>query len=160
MAATFWGRCRDITQIGRGKSSLDAIVARVAAKLDRRVESDQFPDRGIFYRSDQFNFAKIGVPALYLKTGTDFLGRAAGWGKEQSLAFETQRYHQPSDQIGSDWNFDGMIDDARPHPALTSVTAPPALSPLHKTAAWRGSCIEPRIFGDLRPSVFYSRPYS
>ncbi|HET7544998.1 MAG TPA: M28 family peptidase [Polyangiaceae bacterium] len=108
-----WGRCRDITQIGRGKSSLDAIVARIAAQLERTVEADQFPDRGTFYRSDQFNFAKIGVPALYLKTGTDFIGRPAGWGKEQILAFEGKRYHQPSDQLTSDWNFDGMVDDAR-----------------------------------------------
>jgi len=108
-----WGRARDITQIGRGKSSLDAIVAHVAASLGRTVEGDQFPDRGTFYRSDQFNFAKVGVPALYLKTGTDFIGRAKDWGKEQIVAFEAKRYHQPSDQLGPEWNFDGMVDDAR-----------------------------------------------
>jgi len=108
-----WGRSRDITQIGKGKSSLDAIVLRVAARLGRTIEEDQFPDRGTFYRSDQFNFAKIGVPALYLKTGTDFIGRPPNWGKAQILAFEAKRYHQPSDQVGPDWNFDGMVDDAR-----------------------------------------------
>jgi Zn-dependent M28 family amino/carboxypeptidase len=108
-----WGRSRDITQIGKGKSSLDAIVAQVAAQLDRTIEGDQFPDRGTFYRSDQFNFAKIGVPALYLKTGTDFIDRPADWGKQQILAFEAKRYHQPSDQLAPDWNFEGMVDDAR-----------------------------------------------
>ncbi|HEY0463877.1 MAG TPA: M28 family peptidase [Polyangiaceae bacterium] len=108
-----WGRSRDITQIGKGKSSLDAIVARVAARLERTIKDDQFPDRGTFYRSDQFNFAKIGVPALYLKTGTNFIGRPADWGKEQILAFEAQRYHQPSDQLSPEWNFDGMVEDAR-----------------------------------------------
>jgi len=108
-----WGRSRDITQIGKGKSSLDAIVLQVAARLGRKIEEDQFPDRGTFYRSDQFNFAKIGVPALYLKTGTDFIGRPPNWGKAQILAFEAKRYHQPSDQVGPDWNFDGMVDDAR-----------------------------------------------
>jgi len=107
-----WGRSRDITQLGKGKSSLDAVVARVAASLDRKIVGDQFPDRGSFYRSDQFNFAKIGVPALYLKTGTDFIGRPADWGKQQVLAFEAKRYHQPSDQLTPDWNFDGMVDDA------------------------------------------------
>ena len=108
-----WGRSRDITQVGKGKSSLDAVVARVAGQLVRTVQVDQFPDRGTFYRSDQFNFAKIGVPALYLKTGTDFIDRPSDWGKQQILAFESKRYHQPSDQLGSDWNFEGMVDDAR-----------------------------------------------
>jgi len=108
-----WGRSRDITQIGKGKSSLDAIVARIAANLHRTVQGDQFPDKGTFYRSDQFSFAKIGVPALYLKTGTDFVDRAPDWGKQQILAFESKRYHQPSDQLEADWNFEGMVDDAR-----------------------------------------------
>jgi Zn-dependent M28 family amino/carboxypeptidase len=108
-----WGRCRDITQIGQGKSSLDAVVRRIAARLGRTVKPDQFPDRGYFYRSDQFNLAKIGVPALFLKTGTDFIGRPANWGRDQILEFEAHRYHQPSDQLGADWNFDGMVDDAR-----------------------------------------------
>jgi Zn-dependent M28 family amino/carboxypeptidase len=108
-----WGRSRDITQIGQGKSSLDAVVAQLAARVGRTVKSDQFPDRGSFYRSDQFNFAKLGVPALYLKTGTDFVGRPADWGTEQILSFEAHRYHQPSDQLGADWNFDGMVEDAR-----------------------------------------------
>ena len=79
----------------------------------RAVRADQFPDLGTFYRSDQFNFAKIGVPALYLKPGTDFIGRPPHWGKDQILFFEAHRYHQPSDQLDSDWNFEGMIDDAR-----------------------------------------------
>jgi hypothetical protein len=53
------------------------------------------------------------VPALYLKTGTDVIGRPAGWGKEQILAFEAKRYHQPSDQLDASWSFDGMVEDAR-----------------------------------------------
>jgi Zn-dependent M28 family amino/carboxypeptidase len=108
-----WGRTRDVTQVGMGKSSLDAILARVAAAQGRVVKSDQFPDRGSFYRSDQFSFAKIGVPALYLKTGTDFIGRPEGWGKEQVLDYEAHRYHQPSDELGPEWNFDGMVEDAQ-----------------------------------------------
>jgi Zn-dependent M28 family amino/carboxypeptidase len=108
-----WGRTRDITQIGRGKSSVDDVLDRVAAAEGRVVLPDQFPDRGSFYRSDQFNFAKIGVPALYLKNGTDVIGRPQGWGREQILAFETNRYHQPSDQLDATWSFDGMVDDTR-----------------------------------------------
>jgi Zn-dependent M28 family amino/carboxypeptidase len=77
------------------------------------VKPDQFPDRGFFYRSDQFNFAKIGVPALFLDTGTDFVGRPPEWGRERVELYEDNNYHQPSDELRPDWNFDGMVDDAR-----------------------------------------------
>jgi Zn-dependent M28 family amino/carboxypeptidase len=77
------------------------------------VKPDQFPDRGFFYRSDQFNFAKVGVPAFYFRAGTDFVGRPAGWGAEQLQIYEAKNYHQPSDELTSDWNFDGMVQEAR-----------------------------------------------
>lgn len=108
-----WGQAKDIVYVGKGKSSLDAIVEAVAATQGRVVTADQFPDRGHFYRSDQFNFAKIGVPALYLDVGTDFIGKPAGWGKEQHELYEAKSYHQPSDEINDSWNFDGMIEDAQ-----------------------------------------------
>lgn len=107
-----WGRAKDIVYIGKGKSSLDTYVEEIAKMQERVVTPDQFPDRGFFYRSDQFSFAKIGVPALYLDTGTDFIGKPAGWGKAQHEAYEAKHYHQPSDEITDDWNFDGMIEDA------------------------------------------------
>ncbi len=85
----------------------------VAKQQGRVVKPDQMPDRGHYYRSDQFSFAEIGVPALYLDTGTDFIGRPPGWGKEQIEDYEAHRYHQPSDQIDDSWNYDGMIEDAQ-----------------------------------------------
>jgi Zn-dependent M28 family amino/carboxypeptidase len=109
----FFGRARDIAQIGSGKSSLDAVAAAVIQSQGRTVTPDQFPDRGYFYRSDQFNFAKIGVPALYFSKGTDYAGRPAGWGREKIEEWELKTYHQPSDQIDDTWNFDGMIDDTQ-----------------------------------------------
>ena len=110
--ANIWGKNRDVTYIGYGKSSLDAVVEKYAAQQGRTVKGDQFPDRGFFYRSDQFNFAKIGVPAIYLDTGTDFIDRPEGWGTEQIEAWEAVHYHQPSDELVDDWNFDGMVEDA------------------------------------------------
>lgn len=112
-SGNIWGRTKDVTYIGKGKSSLDAIVDAVAATQGRTVTADQFPDRGSFYRSDQFNFAKIGVPALYLNSGTDFIGKPAGWGKEQRENYEAKSYHQPSDEINDSWNYEGMIEDAQ-----------------------------------------------
>ncbi len=107
------GRTRDLSYIGLGKSTLDQLVAALAAKQGRTLKGELFPDRGFFYRSDQFNFAKIGVPALYLKSGTDVIGKPPGWGKEQADDYEAHRYHQPSDQFNPNWPYDGMIEDAR-----------------------------------------------
>jgi Zn-dependent M28 family amino/carboxypeptidase len=108
-----WGKARDISVIGLGKSSLDAVVARIAATQARSVKPDPFPDRGYYYRSDQFSFAKIGVPAVFFDTGTDFVGRPAGWGKQQIEDYEAKRYHQPSDEIDASWSFEGMVEDAQ-----------------------------------------------
>jgi len=108
-----FGRTRDATSIALGKSSLDEIAARVAAAQGRVVKGDQFPDRGYYYRSDQFSFARIGVPALFFDDGTDFIGRPAGWGREQKEQWELHKYHQPSDRLDGSWNFDGMIEDAQ-----------------------------------------------
>ncbi|HTG32293.1 MAG TPA: M28 family metallopeptidase [Thermoanaerobaculia bacterium] len=107
------GRTRDVTQIGLGKSSLDMIVRAIAARQGRKLVGDQFPDRGFFYRSDQFSFAKVGVPAIHPEGGTDYIGKPAGWGKEQANEYEQHRYHQPSDEFDPKWNYDGMIEDAQ-----------------------------------------------
>lgn len=109
--ANIWGRNRDVTYIGYGKSSLDAVVEAFAAEQGRTVKPDQFPDRGYFYRSDQFNLAKIGVPAIYLDTGTDMVDRPEGWAREQIDIWTETHYHQPSDELVEDWNFDGILDD-------------------------------------------------
>jgi len=108
-----WGKARDIGFIGKGKSTLDGVVETLAKTQGRAVLADQMPDRGFYYRSDQFNFAKIGVPAVYFKVGSEFEGKQADWSKQQLEDFEAHRYHQPSDQLLDTWNFDGMVDDAK-----------------------------------------------
>ena len=108
-----WGRTKDIIFVGKGKSTLDEYVDAIAKLQGRTVVPDQFPDRGFFYRSDQFSFAKIGVPALYLDAGTDFVGKPPEWGKQQHEEYEEKHYHQPSDEIQDSWNYDGMIEDAQ-----------------------------------------------
>ena len=112
-SANIWGKTKDVTYIGIEKSSLGDVVSKLAGEQGREVKGDQFPDKGFYYRSDQFSFAKVGVPAIYLEPGTDFEGRPAGWGKEQMEINENEHYHQPSDELTPDWNFDGMVQDAQ-----------------------------------------------
>jgi len=108
-----WGKAKDVTYVGKGKTTVDPLLDELAARQGRVVKGDPFPDRGHFYRSDQFSFARVGVPGVYLGAGVDFIGRPAGWGKEQVEAFEAHNYHQPSDQIRPDWNYDGMVENAQ-----------------------------------------------
>ena len=107
-----WGHTHDVTFIGLGKSTIDEIAGLIAAEQGRVVKPDQFADKGYFYRSDQFSFAKIGVPAMYLDTGTDFVDRPPEWGREQQNHYTEVSYHQPSDEYDPSWNLDGMVDDA------------------------------------------------
>ncbi len=111
--ANIFGRTRDITLRSEGKSSTDQVIETVARLQGRAVKPDQFPDRGYYYRSDQFSFAKVGVPGIYLDQGFDFVGRPANWGREQREHWEETQYHQPSDRLDGTWSFDGMIDDTQ-----------------------------------------------
>ncbi len=106
-----WGPTTDVTVIGMGNSSLEDVLRDVAAGKGRTLTPDANPESGGFYRSDHFEFAKEGVPALYLDTGTDFVGKPAGWGKEQTDAWVRDRYHAPSDEVEPSWDLSGAIAD-------------------------------------------------
>lgn len=111
--ANIHGRTKDLTVIGLGKSNLDAIITALAKTQGRVVKADQLSDRGFFYRSDQFNFAKLGIPAAYFGSGMDFVGRPEGWGKQQREAWEAKHYHQPSDELRPEWDLSGAVEDVR-----------------------------------------------
>jgi Zn-dependent M28 family amino/carboxypeptidase len=107
------GKTTDLGYVGLGKSSLDTVVTEVARAQGRTIHGDAFPDRGAFYRSDQFSFAKIGVPSIYVRGGPSFLGRPPGYGKEVVEAFERTHYHQPSDEVDPNWDWSGAVQDAQ-----------------------------------------------
>ncbi len=107
------GRTHDINVIGLGKSDLDVIVTSVAQAQGRIVTADHFPDRGYYYRSDQFSLAKIGVPGVYLHSGINVIGKPDGWGKERLDEWVEKIYHQPSDEYRDDWDLSGAIEDIR-----------------------------------------------
>jgi Zn-dependent M28 family amino/carboxypeptidase len=112
-SGNIWGETSDVTYIGMGKSSLDAVVKEGVDYQHRVLKGDDFPDRGHFYRSDQFNLARIGVPAIYLNPGVDVIGKPEGWGRAQQEEYTAKRYHQPSDEYDESWNLDGLAQDAR-----------------------------------------------
>jgi Zn-dependent M28 family amino/carboxypeptidase len=108
-----FGRTTDIGVVGLGKSSLDEHLAVAAALQDRTVADDPFPDRGMFYRSDQLNFARAGVPALFPRPGVLYAGKPAEWGRDKVDAWVERNYHQASDDWDPSWDLNGMVDDAR-----------------------------------------------
>jgi hypothetical protein len=106
-----WGKTQDVVVVGYGKSTIDDIVRKYTEKQDRIVMPDQSPELGMYYRSDQYSFAKIGVPGLYLYTGRDFIGKPAGWGKETTDSWIKTHYHQPSDEYDPGWDLSGHLED-------------------------------------------------
>ena len=107
------GRTRDITLVGMGKSTLDEEVEAVAKEQGRVVKPDPESEKGFFYRSDHFNFAKVGVPAFDPGEGTDFLGRPEGWGMMMRQKYTLEDYHKLSDVIKPYWDLSGAVDDCR-----------------------------------------------
>jgi len=107
------GRTSDIVQIGRGASTLDDEVEAVAKQQGRVVKSDPEPEKGLYYRSDHFQFAKNGVPAFEPEAGVDFIGRPAGWGLEQRRKYTAEQYHKPADKIQPDWDLSGALQDSQ-----------------------------------------------
>jgi Zn-dependent M28 family amino/carboxypeptidase len=107
-----WGKTNDITFLGWDRSSLGAEVDAVAKEMNMVVKPDAYPEQGYFYRSDHFNFAKVGVPVLYLDTGTDFIGKPPTFAKEMVDLYNEKHYHQPSDEFGEDWNLEGALQQS------------------------------------------------
>lgn len=111
--ANILGRTHDVNVIGYGKSNLDVLVEQFARSQGRIVTPDHFPDRGYYYRSDQFSLAKIGVPGVYLHSGVEVIGRPEGWGKQQLEQWVEKFYHQPSDEYQESWDLAGAVEDTR-----------------------------------------------
>jgi Zn-dependent M28 family amino/carboxypeptidase len=108
-----WGRARDVGVIGAGQSTLEDVVVPFAHAQGRVVVPESQPDKGFYFRSDHFEFAKAGVPALFLDRGTDYIGRPAGWGQAKRQAYIDHDYHQVTDTIKPDWDLTGAAEDAQ-----------------------------------------------
>jgi Zn-dependent M28 family amino/carboxypeptidase len=108
-----WGRTKDIEVIGYGQSTLEDILQKAADATGRLVTADSGPEKGRFYRSDHFEFAKQGVPGLYLKGGTFVLGKPTGYGQKKIDEYTERDYHKVSDEVKPDWDLSGGADDLK-----------------------------------------------
>ena len=106
-----WGRTRDVSIVGHGQTTMEETVTALLGARGRVLIPEDEPEKGLFYRSDHFEFAKQGVPALYLKGGIDYLGRSAGYGRQIHEQYTQNDYHKVTDEIKPDWDLAGAVED-------------------------------------------------
>jgi Zn-dependent M28 family amino/carboxypeptidase len=109
----FWGKTSDVISIGMGQSSLDDLLVDVARSRGRTVGPDAEPEKGYYYRSDHFEFAKQGVPALDPDAGQKSIGKPADYARKKRDEYTEKYYHKVSDEIKQDWDLSGAVEDAR-----------------------------------------------
>ena len=108
-----FGRTKDLTLVGLGASDLDDYVREAAAEQGRVVHGDAEPEKGFYYRSDHFNFAKQGVPALAPEGGVDYIGKPADYGQKVREEWTATRYHKPADVVMAGWDLTGTREDLK-----------------------------------------------
>lgn len=106
-----YGRMKDIRIVGYGQSELDDYVKAYAADVGRIVLPNPTPEKGSFFRSDHFPFAKQGVPALNAGSGVQHVEKGEKWGMEQIENYIREKYHKPSDEFDPNWDLSGALDD-------------------------------------------------
>lgn len=107
------GPAKDIVVVGSGKSELDAYVAKLAQMEGRTVKAEPTPEKGFYYRSDHFSFAKLGVPMFNFGSGDDLVEGGVEAGQKAAEDYEKNRYHAPGDEFEAITNWDGMMSDLR-----------------------------------------------
>jgi len=107
------GKTKDIVIYGFGQSELEDYAAVSAKKQGRITVKDPKPSTGLYYRSDHFNLAKVGIPSLFTGSGVDNLAHGKVWGQQQADEFFKSRYHSPQDNFDPKADVSGMVEDVR-----------------------------------------------
>ena len=105
------GAARDVAVVGKGKSELDAYLEKAVVSQDRVARREPTPEKGYYYRSDHFSFAKLGVPMLYFKGGEELLEGGSEAGRAFAEDYRANRYHAPGDEYDPDWDWRGAMAD-------------------------------------------------
>lgn len=105
------GRSKSMTVVGMGNSELETLLADAVKPQNRTLKAEATPEDGFYFRSDHFNFAKAGVPALYAKGGDDLVEGGIEAGQAAEADYRKNRYHKPTDQYDASWKLDGIVED-------------------------------------------------
>jgi Zn-dependent M28 family amino/carboxypeptidase len=116
-----WGPTRDFVALGAEQSSLEDLLKGVLARRGLSISPDPAPDQGFFFRSDQYSFARAGVPAIWLDGGTDYVGHEPGWGATVRADYRQHDYHRPTDTVRPDWDLRGLVQLAEVASELVSA---------------------------------------
>ncbi|OGF62398.1 MAG: dTMP kinase [Candidatus Fischerbacteria bacterium RBG_13_37_8] len=108
-AVSVWGPAEEITFLGADKSGLIPVAKKIAQILNIRIAPDAHPDKGTFFRSDHFNFVKMGIPCMYIKQGRKISGKSKEWCEQKAKEYSKHNYHRPSDEYHIEWNLDGAV---------------------------------------------------
>lgn len=109
----YLGATTDMVQLGSERSSIGPMIDAILKERSRTLTGDTHPERGYFFRSDHFSFAKKGVPAISLSEPKQFTGPKAADLLKKQEAYNDTDYHQPSDQYDPSWDFTGGVNDMR-----------------------------------------------
>ncbi len=108
----YYGKTEDLIVVGQGQNDLEDYLKKAMQTQNREIAYEKHPEAGYYYRSDHFNFAKIGIPALYLENGERVIGQDEDFGKNKNDDFRSNHYHRPSDEYNADtWVLDGAVQD-------------------------------------------------
>ncbi len=107
------GPAKNLTVIGKGKSQLDLYLEAAAKSEGRTPETEPTPEKGFYYRSDHFSFAKLGVPMVYFEGGDDLVTGGKAAAKAAAEDYEKNRYHAPGDEFDEKWDWSGVMSDLK-----------------------------------------------
>ncbi len=105
------GRTKDFVVVGAGKSELEDMIVPYVKAQGRVLVNEPTPERGYYFRSDHFSFAKLGVPMFYGESGEDLVEGGTAAGHAAAEDYVTNRYHKPQDEYADSWKWDGAIED-------------------------------------------------
>ena len=105
-----YGPTEDVVLVGYGRNTITDVIEQFASEAGRTVKPDPSPEQGYFYRSDHFSMARVGIPAVFPRRGSEYIGKPEGWSATID-SVDAANYHAVSDEINEYWDIDGMVDD-------------------------------------------------